>query len=355
MEKGKCQKGKKFEVTSGNTKMYKTTAFTFTPKWDVYLYKNYACFHLKRSVINKLKEEYAEESAKFLDFYDTMPSKLKIHKNLMRAFAVVAVSFYDPSLQTRKAQNFVHAAWGMILRADPSFTEEEYFRKCGKMARTFPSSAAWRRYSLNKDQKDRQNLLDAFRRFYSVFDWGSPGAITYDVDRVAWKLKYIDGQTFEDISKHFNYRSKATIKCRFYKYYDKVTEFLKAGEFDTEPELLLLPIEHEVQLRESTYFTFPFLKNGFNAAKQQWYCCYACLDWSLDQIAEEWMVNVSEVSDFINWMDTVGRTRLLSQGKIPIVTAPRELTIKERLPHTPKQEMKSRENEDLINKLLEND
>ena len=353
MEKGKSQKGKKFEVTSGNTKMYKTTAFNWSYKWDAHLYKLYELHHLRRSIIAKLREEHPE-AEKFLEFYNNMPAKLKVHKNLMRAFAVVATSFYDPALQTRRMQNFVHASWGMILRADPNFVEEEYFRKCGKMARTFPSSAAWRRYDLSKEQKDRQTLMDAFRRFYTVYDWGAPGSITYDVDRVAWKLKYIDGQTFEDISRYFNYRSKATIKCKFYKYYDKVTEFLKNGDFDTEPELLLLPIEHEVQLRESTYFTFPFSKHGFDATKQAWYCCHACLDWAIEQIADEWMVDVVEVSDFINWVDTEGRDKLLRQGKIPIVTAPRELTLKEKLPHTPKQEKKARENESLINSLLEN-
>jgi len=347
---------------NNGSKFYKTTAFNFTSRWDVYLErrepKKY--LYIKKEVLEKL--EAYPEADKFLTYYNNIPKPMRSNRELMRAFAVVALSFYDSTLQTKKAANFLHAAWGMILRADPNFVEEEYYRKCGKMARTFPSTAAWRRYDLSQEQKDRQTIMDMFRRFYEINDWGRPGSKTHSIDRPAWYMKYVEGKTFEEVADKFGYKSKSTFVARFTPYYAKVEQLLKQGEFDTEPELLLLDVEHEVQLNESIFFVFswwtlnnykynyyPLIPKERADRGKQWWCCYACLDWTIEQIAEEWLVPVSEVEEFIQFIKNTIRPMLISNSQIPITKAPRDLTHKERLPHTPKMEKQLESYKPMIN------
>lgn len=331
---------------------YATTAFKFPAKWDKYLTKVNKYYSLSEEVRGKLQREFPEQSKKLLEFHDSLNGNTRTNITLMRAFAVAACSFYLPELLGRRRRNFVHSAWTLILRGDPSFVEEEYYRKCGKMANTFPSMAAWRRYDLSSEQKERQEMVEIFRRFYTLHNWGESGSKELEIDKPAWKMKFMDGKNFQEISEHFGYKSKSTFVARFKRYYDLINEMLINGDFDSEPELYTLPIEHEIQMRESIFFAMQWKYYKF-WDKRQWYCCSACLDWTNEEIAYEWMVPVEEVNEFITMIDTEKRKILLEEKRIPFYRAPRELTIEERLPFTPRMKMKANENKDLINKICE--
>ena len=124
-------------------------------------------------------------------------------------------------------------------------------------------------------------------------------------------------------------------------------ERLAKGEMDTEIELLVLPEEHEVQLNESLYFTY---KSWNTKKEKQWWCCFACLDWPVEEIASEWLEDVSKVQSFIEKMYRV-RKKYIKDNIIPITKAPRSLTIHEVLPDTPKKQARGVKDKELINNI----